>query len=802
MNLDGEVRRFCCPGCLAAATTIANCGLDDFYRLRDKTQTQVELDTEKTSQYAYLDNSDFRHSALIRQPNGSIKLSLSLIGLTCAACVWLIEKYLLAQEGVQSLSINQVNQRASIEFDPNLIKPSEILHAIDSLGYQSTLDRGVERTELLQQERKRSLMRLGVAAIGMMQVGMYAIALHAGTLQGISDLERDLMRHAALLLCTLIVFYSARPFFTSAWSSIKQKTLVMDVPVSIAILAAYSASLWSTLTGGEEVYFDSVAMFTFFLLISRYWENQARSKLDLQPVQSIIPDLAVKTDIQGSFTEEVGSDQLQVGDLLLIEPGKRVPVDLKILSGSGEVDESVLTGEFKPVFRSRNDELIAGSLNGESRFVGEILRLKEDSSLAIVDRLYDQALMKRGATQELADRWAGRFIALVLIAAAITYMLWQAFDSERAFWVVLSVLVVSCPCALSLATPTSIAATMFALRSRGILVRHSAALDEVRTVTDVVFDKTGTLTEGRAKISKIRIASDLSEQQCLGLAASLESNSTHPFAKAFVATTALEDAVDEIQVIAGGGVEGRWREQKVRIGNSEFVGSFLQGVNLTSEAESGAMKEEGVERQIPIYLTGESELLAIFYLEDPIKSSATETLRELKRRGLKLHMLTGDPSQQCADIAADLGISSWKNHCSAADKLGYLEELKAQGAKILLVGDGINDVPAMGLADISLVVAQAPELVRARSDIGLIGPDLRVISALFDQCKRLSTVLRQNIFWAVAYNLGAIPAAAMGLVAPWLAAIGMSLSSAVVVLNALRLKKFSSRDNSIGVARG
>lgn len=771
---------------MAVASTIAECGLENFYHLRDRAQNQVglqsELDIDKNP-YLYLDNANFKHDSLIREGSSS-SISLSLIGLNCAACVWLIEKYLLRQSGVNRVKINQVSQQAIIEFDQSLVKPSQIVQAIVSLGYQASLDRGSERTRLIKQEQKKSLMRLGVAAIGMMQVGMYAIALHAGSLQGISDIERDLMRHAALMICTLIVFYSARPFFQSAWSALKHRSLVMDVPVSIAILTAYSASLWSTFSGTGEVYFDSVAMFTFFLLLSRYLESQARTKLDIQPVQSLIPDTAVLSNPQGEALQEVATTQLVVGDLVLVEPGAAVPADIKILSGVGEVNESVLSGEFSPVPRKAGDELVAGSTNGEGRFVGEVVRLNQDSSLALIDRLYEGALRIRSASEELADRTAGWFIALVLSAALITYILWLIFDPEKAFWVTLSVLVVSCPCALSLATPTSITAAMFGLRSQGILVRNPKVLDQLRKVTDVIFDKTGTLTEGRASIQRIDVLGSLSEQTCRSIAAALESYSSHPFAKAFMVNNAEQVTINYAKVVPGAGVEGEWQGRLVQIGNRSFV-------RFPAKSEPENMSSD----YIPIYLATEFELLAIFYIEDPLRTSASQTINELSARGLRLHMLSGDPSQQCQRVAEELGISPWRNHCSAASKLEYAEVLKNQGRSVLFVGDGINDVPGMAAANISLVVAQAPDIVQSRADIGLVVSDLRLVNQLLDQSHRLSIVLRQNIAWAIVYNISAIPAAALGFVAPWLAAIGMSFSSTVVVLNALRLKRLGGMRN-------
>lgn len=447
LELDGQIRGFCCTGCLAVAGIISNSGLDDFYKLRDKRQIQPDTEALDTLDFSYLDDPSFEHPALERS-EPYWRLSINLIGLSCTACAWLIEKYLSPQ--VHKVSVNQISQRAFIEFDPRQTMPSEILKSIYDLGYQGTLDRGLKAQELLKEVRQKSLMRLGVAAIGMMQVATYAIALHAGSLQGISDLQRDLMRQGALIVCTVLVFYSAKPFFVSAWSALKAKSLVMDVPVSIAISIAYVASLWSTMQGdiGSEVYFDSVAMFTFFLLLSRYLENRAREKLDLLPLNSLIPDLATLSSASGEKLRVVATLQLKLNDLILVSPGERIPADLKIVSGTGDVDESILSGEFNPVLRKVGDELVAGSLNGESKFLGAVLRIGKDSSLSKVDRLYEQALAKRSDTQEFADRWAAVFIGVMLGVSALTYIGWQFVDPSRALWITLSVLVVRPLCSV------------------------------------------------------------------------------------------------------------------------------------------------------------------------------------------------------------------------------------------------------------------------------------------------------------------------------------------------------------------
>lgn len=779
-EVKGEIHHFCCPGCRAVAQTITGLGFEKYYDKRDGYSASQDLDGDNDSDLSWLDDPQFLHPAL-EQGEGFFQVDLQLLGISCAACVWLIENHLQLLPGVRQAHVSQATQRARIVFDRDKLPLSRLFNEIQSLGYQVVLARDADAQRANQKETIQQLIRLGVAAIGMMQVGMYAIALHAGSLQGISDLQRDLMRQAALIITTLVVFISSRVFFQNAWHALKQRQLVMDVPVATAIGLAYAASLVATFGGIGEVYFDSVVMFTFFLLLSRFLERQARNRVDPQSLQSLIPD-SVERVTQGK-PERVALSNLQVGDQLRVRAGQRIPVDGLIIQGSSELDESVLTGEFEPQKRRPGDRVIAGSLNGEAELVLEVASSGQDTLLSRLDSLAEQASFSRTPFMGIADRWAGRFIAAVLGIALASSLIWLTLDPTKAFWIGLSVLVVACPCALSLATPVSFAAAIAGLRKMGVLVRTASSLERLAETNHLVLDKTGTLTTGNASIQRVQLFGDMSQSRARGIAGALERHSSHPFARAFPPVGDI--SADQVRVLSGQGIEGVVDGKTWRIGKPDFaLGSYDETAH--SPEAAACTEDPGLSQ---VYLSGDSQLEAVFYLEDSLRPSAKHAIAELKKRFDRVSLLSGDPSARVGLIADLLGIDEAHAGMEPACKLEMLKAYRDAGDRILYVGDGINDLPALGQADVSVTLGDAPDLVKSRTDLGLMGGDLRALVRLMNQARRVKYMIRQNVTWALLYNFSAIPAAAMGWVPPWLAAIGMSLSSLIVVLNALRLAR-------------
>ncbi len=777
-DIKGEPRHFCCPGCRAVALTIQGLGLDQYYAKRDQfAQAQPDAQASEAS-YGWLDAADLQHPAIVALDTGT-QVDLQLLGITCAACVWLIEQHLAQLPGVVSVQLSQATQRARILVDTSSTRLSELLLAIEFLGYRARLARDAESQRANRRESTEQLIRLGIAAIGMMQVGMYAIALHAGALQGISDLQRDLMRHAALILATLVVFVSARPFFRNAWYALKSKRLTMDVPVSLAIGLAYSASLMATFGGFGEVYFDSVVMFTFFLLLSRFLEHRARLQMDPMSLQGLIPEAVRRVNEEGDL-ETIPLSSVRQGDLIRVAAGQRIPVDGILELGASQVDESVLTGEFEPRKRICGDSVVAGSLNGEGQIDVRVEHTGGETLLSRMDELSEQASLSRAGFVGIADQWSGRFITVVLTTAAVSAAAWALIDPSKAFWIGLSVLVVACPCALSLATPTSYTAAITGLRSIGVLVRNTEVLEKLPMVGRVVFDKTGTLTLGKASIRAQKTWNGLENDRAMAIATALEAHSSHPFSRAF--NSKKPAVLRDIQAYPGEGVQGWLDEKTWCIGKA----SFALVDNLPDAGEDCAEGEQ------PVYLSCEGQLQARFCLHDPLRPSARSLVDSIKNRGIDLCLLSGDPSSRVQQVARELGISEAHGGMSPQQKLESLRP-GADRSVTLYIGDGINDLPALGQSDISLTLADAPELVRSRTDIGLASGDLRAVEKLLLHAEKVRRVIGQNISWALVYNFSAIPLAALGYVPPWLAAIGMSLSSLIVVLNATRLTRISSR---------
>lgn len=775
-NINQQEVFFCCPGCQAVAETINAAGLDNYYNYRDRLADTVDLSLSRTD-YLLYDNLDFQQSFVDQQDNISVA-QLSVQGIHCAACTWLIENQLSKTEGVFSSSVNLANHKASIRWDNSKLKLSDIFHTINAIGYKTAPWLDDEEIHRSKQENKTSMARIGVAGIGMMQVGMYSIALHAGSLQGIADTSRDLMRYSAMIMATLVVLFSARPFFDGAWRGIKNRHPGMDLPVAIAIGFAYIASCWATLRGSGEVYFDSVVMFTFFLLVSRHMEMRSRHQLRRKSASlaTHTPEFAWRINTNGE-QQQVLPKTLIVDDIIIIKPGERIPADALITSGHSSVDESVINGEYLPIEKNTGDTVTAGGLNGDGVLECKVTAIGKDTQLSIINQLLEQAQQSVPPIAVLADKGAKSFVSVILITSICVYIYWYFVAPEQAFWIALSVMVVSCPCALSLATPTALTAAMGALREQGLLVRDGKSLEALTKVTHCIFDKTGTITEGKLNIADTEIMGQQSADYYRHVATSLESYSSHPIASAFSQKQTLL-TIDNPKIITGQGISGLIDDCEYCIGSDLFIATRCQLSDTRSD-----------ENLLPIYLSENGQLVAIFYLQDQLRPSAAKSISQLNHMNIETILLSGDSSNTVKSIAEQLNFFGWKNKLMPADKLSHIEKIKAGNGICIAVGDGINDVPLLGAASISIAVANAADLTRNNADCIMLANDLRNIPLFIEKSKQTQKIIRQNLGWALAYNICALPLASMGLIPPYLAALGMSASSLVVTINAMRLWK-------------
>lgn len=777
--IDGRQRPMCCPGCQAAAAAIDGLGLADFYRHRTAMPpTARELSAERAAEYAVYDQPELEARYIADTGDGRRETFLLVEGMNCAACTWLLEKTLQACPGVERAEVSLDNHQARVIWRRGEGTLGEFLAAIHRTGYTAQPWSQEARRAADRSEEKRMLIGLGIAGVGTMQVMMYAIALYAGALQGISDDMRDLLRWSSLAIASVVVLVSARPFFSEAWRMLRNRALGMDVPVAIAIGGAWIASAWATFTGTGEVYFDSVCMFTFFLLCGRYLEARARrrSARFALPADRLLPVSAWQ--MVDRVPRVVAADALAPGDLLLVRPGQVVAADGRVEEGRSHVDESLLTGEFTPVARGPGDPVTAGTLNVESPLQVRISAAGRGTRAAAIERMLAGARADRPRIVRSADRVASAFVAAVLVTACAVWLFWHFRAPAEAFWITLSVLVITCPCALSLATPAALTAATGALRGRGFIVAGGEALESLARASHVVFDKTGTLTAGALVIEEIHALADTSTEDCLRLAASLEAHATHPVAAAFV-NAATPGPASQVRQVAGQGVSGDCDGRTLRLGRAEFVARPWNRPPPTPPTGDGTW----------ILLGDGAQALAWFRLMEPLRADARESIRELRALGLGVSMLSGDRTDAVAALAARTGIDDHLGDCGPERKLAFIDALQQSGQHVVMVGDGINDAPGLDRALVSVAMGGGAELTRARADVVVASDRLADLPRAIRHARRTQAVIGQNLAWALGYNLLALPAAAAGLVPPWAAAIGMSASSLAVTLNALRLSR-------------
>ncbi|HSP96070.1 MAG TPA: heavy metal translocating P-type ATPase [Candidatus Dormibacteraeota bacterium] len=773
--VDGAARAMCCPGCAAVAELIVASGLADYYRYRQSPGGTPEASAAAVQELLRYDQPALQRGVVSDDGAGGRRVTLALSGLRCAACAWLIERHVQRQPGVVAMHVNLASERAELCWREGDTHLSTLLAEIDRLGYGAQPYRPDLQEASRREEYRAALRRLALAGLGAMQVMMFAVGLYAGAWQDIAPAYRDYLRLVSALVTAPIVAYAARPFFAAAWRDLRNRRVGMDVPVALAIAIAFVASLAATVLRRGEVYFDSVCMFVFLLSLARFLEMRARHRAQAAIEGALRRPPAHATLLVDGRSEVVAAAELQPGDRVLVRPGESVPADGVVASGQGWVNEAMLTGEQWPRARRPGDRVIGGTQNGESPLEVTVERAAVDGVLAGIQRLVDRAGAEKPPVARLADRVARVFVPGVLLLAVVVVAAWWHVDPERALWVTLAVLVVSCPCALSLATPAALTAATGGLLGRGLLITRPHVLEGLHAATHVVFDKTGTLTGGRFRLLRTLPLAGRDAGAALDAARALESRSGHPIAGAFAgdASAAVADAV----AVAGLGVEGVVGGERYRIGNPDWV-LELAGAAAASPPDAEAMW---------ILLGDARGAVAWFALEDAPRPEAARAVRALRARGLAVQMLSGDPSAAVACLAARLGIEVAVRGASPEDKLRHVRALQAGGAVVLMVGDGVNDAPVLGAAQVSVAMGGGTDLAMSRADAVLLREDLDVLPDALALAHRTRRILHQNLAWAVAYNAIALPLAALGWVTPLWAAVGMSASSLIVVLNAIRL---------------
>jgi Cu2+-exporting ATPase len=749
-------------------------GLSSYYQFRSEPgNRQTALVPEQLSQYSAYDLPEVQQDFVHKQ--GAIdSTSLSIDGITCAACAWLIEHKLKPVAGVTNVLVNSTTQRALVSWDSERIQLSEILQIISKIGYQAAPYQVDEQEKQSKADSRKFLLRLGLAGFATMQVMMFALALYTGYFTDLDVQFRDYFRWVSLIFAAPVVLYSAQPFYFSALRSVLSGKLNMDVSVSIAILGAYIASCIATMQGNGEVYFESVSMFTFFLLLGRYFEQAARQKASVSSsnLHKLVP-LTAHLCHEGEITE-IAAKQLTIGDIILVKPGEVIAADAEVVTGQSSVNEAMLTGEQMPISKRVLDKVYAGTINIEQPIEVRVTALGQDQLVAEIIRLQELASNNKPTIALIADRLARYFSGTVLSIAAIAYVVWSFVSPEDAFWITLSVLVATCPCALALATPTAVTCATAIFTKLGVIPRKPGIFEKLTKINHVVFDKTGTLTCGQLSIGDVQTFAGYSSAQVLSIAAAIEQGSLHPIALAFSPFYDNQHQVETVEHHIGLGIRASMDQQQVSIGTAQFVSPDMLPISVKATQSQW------------IYLSIDNELIAKIEMLDKLRVDSLATVNALKAANIKLSIASGDNSGHVEFLAHKIGISDVHSGLSPQDKLGLVNRLQ-QDANVAMFGDGINDAPVLAGANLSVAMGSGSAIAKNSADLILLGDHLSRFNDAIYVAKQTQRIIHQNLLWAFAYNIIILPLAVTGHVAPYIAAIGMSVSSLIVVSNSLRL---------------
>lgn len=796
-SIGGKDQSFCCGGCQALAQTLHAAGFGHLYGDQARFARPIDETARREAEpvWAAYDTEELRTQFVRPLDECRAEITLAPENIRCAACAWLIEQHLGSLPGVESVIANVATRRVVVRWRAAEQPVSALLAALAGIGYLAWPFE-VSRSDRQDRHARRGLlMRMAVAMLGMMQVMMYAwpIYTHEAT---IDPGQLQLMRWASLVLTLPVVLYSASPIFAGAWRSLRQRHLGMDVPVAIGVGAGFLASTVATLRGTGEVYFDSVTMFVAFLLLARYLELRVRqaSRSGAEMLARQLPATCERLRGEGGAGERVPVARLRAGDLIRVKAGEVVPADATIVAGASELDESMLTGESRPVPRGIGDPVLAGCFNTTSPLELRVSKVGAATRLAEIVAVLDRALAEKPRLATVADRVAGWFVGILLVLAALAGVVWWAWiDPSRALLVTVAVLVVSCPCALSLATPAALAAAGAALSRRGLLLTRGHALETLAGVTDVMLDKTGTLTQGRFALTEILALGDASADASLQLAAAMERSGEHPIARGILEAAQAQGLADRVHAVStmrnvpGQGLEAEVDGQRYRLGRREFVAALGRNASSDREGISTALAASERSGATLVWLGSARGAQAVFVLADIEREQSARLLAALRALGVTCHLVSGDTPASVGWWADHFQIARREGGVTPEGKREYVANLQRAGAVVLAVGDGINDAPVLAQAQVSIAIGSGAPLAQAGADAVLTHGRVAEIANALETARRTRRVVRQNLGWAFAYNVIAIPLAATGYVTAWMAGIGMSVSSLLVVANAWRL---------------
>ncbi|WP_394220225.1 heavy metal translocating P-type ATPase [Alteromonas gracilis] len=769
----GQQREMCCPGCLAVAEAIVGNGLEDYYQFRtEPAQKSDDGILETLDKLKVYDDPSLQEEFVFDEGQDK-QIQLTLEGITCAACGWLIEKQLSKVEGIKQVAVNVQERRALVTWSPFQIKLSQILSTLKRIGYVGSPFHPDEHEASYKREQKTFLKKLGLAGIMTMQVMMLMTGLYFDWFGAIELETRQYFYWVALTLTTPVVLYSGSTFYVGAAKALSARTVNMDVPVTLAIFGTYIAGIRSTVLEQGEVYFESICMFIFLLLLSRFLEHRSRhraAQISANMMQ-YVPVSATKLMPDGSVTECLAK-QLKIDDVVLVKPGETIPIDGTVSDGEAAVDESMLTGEFNPVAKAKNSAVYGGTVCQDGTLTVTVTQTLKNALVNQIVRLQASAMANKPKAAQLADNFSRYFVSAVLLISALTYSFWYYNGSEDAFWITISVLVATCPCALGLATPSALTCAMAKLNRQGILLKRADALEQITDIDTIALDKTGTLTQGKFTISNAWYADGVDNESAMAIARALESRSEHPIAKAF--STEIIHNVANFTVTPGGGISGEINDTLFSMGSAAYCvnESHLKSIENFPNAN--------------IFLTVKGRIMAAFEVRDTLRTDTKETLNILAKNHT-LAVLSGDTQQNVDSLTAPLPITTTKGGLTPEQKYELVQTMQQSGAKVMMMGDGINDAPVLASADVAIAVGNATDVAKTAADVILLGDQLLSVPSLIETAHQVKQKIRQNISWSVGYNLLILPFAVSGLLSPWMAVVGMSLSSIIVVTNSTRL---------------
>jgi Cu2+-exporting ATPase len=791
VKIADEDHEFCCFGCQTVCETIYNAGLQSFY-LKTPEGTHLAPPPSLPAELASYDLDEVQSDYVDKL--GDIRaIHLLVEGIHCAACVWLIEHSLVKQQGVVSAEVNLTSKRLHLKWDNRLTSLSTLLQALGDIGY-AAIPFDLDTAEGALAQRHRSLLyRMAFAGFAMMNMLWISIALYSGADQGEF---KNWFHWISFLIATPTLLYAGYPFIRNGFLGLRHGYLTMDLPIAIGAIVTYSYSTYVMITGSihGHVYFDTVVNFLFVILVGRYLE--AISKREALSATSRLLELQPKlaTVICDDIAKIVPIRSVKIGDHVLVKPGEKIPVDGILVNGQSAVDESMLTGESLPVVKKLADHVVAGSINGEGAFTAQVEQVLRNTALAKIVALMEDAQASKAPIQCTADKIVPWFVVVTLTLAAITFLYWYQFDFEQALLAATSVLIITCPCAFGLATPMSVSVATGVGAHYGILIKQGAALEYLSQVTHFVFDKTGTLTEGKLQLVTIESFSPLSQNELLTLAGSVEQHSEHSIAQAILAETATRQlklsSITDFSSSAGQGVKALLDEKHVLLGTQSWIAElgFIFTHNILNRVDS--LEKQGISC---VFIAAEGEVIGLIGLADKLRSDALPMITDIQQQGITITVLSGDKHAVVSAVTAELGDIDRQAEVLPKDKADVIRALQKQGAIVAMVGDGVNDAPALIQADVGIALASGTDVSIESADIVLSHNELQKVTEARRLARRTLSTIRQNILLSISYNIIMVPLAMMGLVNPLMAAITMPISSLLVIGNAARIKDFLKR---------